>query len=154
MDTAVSGVGRQHFSITSELRDPQTQQPARNEYAELTRLVEANRLLKPQPGYFATKIVVNAMLLGIGLFGLRDAGSSPWWWLADVVFLSFVFVQIAVLGHDVAHLQFVRAGRVNTTLALILGNLLVGDTVSPSTRPACTSHGARSSHTSAESAAR
>ena len=126
MNTAVGRVGRQHVSLTSELRDIEAQQPARNEYAELKRLVVANGLLKPQARYFVTKIVVNAVLLALGLFGLRLAGSSAWWWLADVVFLSFVFVQIALLGHDVAHLQFVRAGRVNTALALILGNLVVG----------------------------
>jgi fatty acid desaturase len=60
------------------------------------------------------------------LFGLRLAVLNPWRWLADVVFLWFVFVQVALLGHDVAHMQFLRAGRANTTLALILGNLLVG----------------------------
>jgi fatty acid desaturase len=122
----IMAVRRGHVSITSELRDLGTEQPRKNEYAELKRLVEANGLLKPQAGYFVTKIVVNAVLVVLGLFGLRLAGSSAWWWLADVVFLSFVFVQIALLGHDVAHLQFVRAGRVNTALALILGNLVVG----------------------------
>jgi fatty acid desaturase len=105
MTMAVSGAGRRHASSTSRSRDPQTQQPARNEYAQLKRLVEANELLKPQAGYFVTKIVVNATLLGLGAFGLRLAGTSSRWWLADVVFLSFVFVQIALLGHDVAHLQ-------------------------------------------------
>jgi hypothetical protein len=35
-------------------------------------------------------------------------------------------VQIAMLGHDVVHLQFVRFGRAYTVLGLILGNLLVG----------------------------
>ena len=48
------------------------------------------------------------------------------WWLADVVFLAFAFVQVALLGHDIAHLQFVRAGRLNSALGLVLGNLLVG----------------------------
>jgi fatty acid desaturase len=57
---------------------------------------------------------------------LRFAGLGVWWWLADVAFLSFVFVQIALLGHDVAHLQFVRAGRANTVLALVMGNLVIG----------------------------
>src|SRR5690348_10423201 len=99
MNTAGGRARRRHVSLTSELRDREAQQPARNEYAELKRLVEANGLLKPQARYFVTKIVVNAALLALGLFGLRLAGSSVWWWLADVVFLSFVFVQIALLGH-------------------------------------------------------
>ena len=126
MNPAVRRAGRRHVSVTNEVRDLEAQQPARNEYAELKRLVEANGFLRPQTRYFVTKIVVNAVLLSLSLLGLRLASSSAWWWLADVAFLSFVFVQVALLGHDVAHLQFVRAGRVNTALALILGNLLVG----------------------------
>jgi fatty acid desaturase len=122
----IRGAVPQHVSTSVALGDPQPQPPSRNEYAELKRLVEANGLLKPQARYFVAKIVVNAFLLGIGLFGLRLAGSNPWWWLADVVFLSFAFVQVALLGHDITHLQFVRAGRGNTALALVLGNLLVG----------------------------
>jgi fatty acid desaturase len=100
--------------------------PARNEYVELKRLVEAGGLLNPRPHYFVAKIAVNAVLLGLGLFGLRFTCLGPWWSLADAVLLSFVFVQIAMLGHDVVHLQFVRAGRSNTVLGLVLGNLLVG----------------------------
>ena len=68
---------------------------------------------------FSTRFPWPVIVLAIGLFGLRLAASNAGWWLADVVFLSFVFVQIALLGHDVVHLQFVRAGRVNATLGLI-----------------------------------
>jgi fatty acid desaturase len=126
MNMAVGGASGEHVGMTALSRDTQTQQPARNECAELKRLVEASGLLKPQTGYFVTKIVVTAVLLGLGVFALRFAGLSTWWWWADVVFLSFVFVQIDLLGHDVAHLQFVRAGRGITALVLILGNVLVG----------------------------
>jgi fatty acid desaturase len=69
---------------------------------------------------------VNAVLLGVCLSGLRLAGLDPWSWLADAVLLSFVFVQIAMLGHDVVHLQFVRAGCANTLLGLIPGQLAGG----------------------------
>jgi len=113
-------------SVIVGLREVQVNAPVRSEYAELKRVVEANGLLQPRPGYYVAKIVMNASLLGLGLFGLRLASLGLWWWLADVAFLSFVFVQIALLGHDVAHMQFLRAGRVNTALGLILGNVLVG----------------------------
>jgi fatty acid desaturase len=113
-------------SVIASPPEAQPNAPPRSEYAELKRLVEVSGLLRPQPGYYVTKFVVNAALLGVGLFGLRLASSSALWWLADAIFLSFAFVQIAMLGHDVVHLQFVRAGRVNTALGLILGNLLVG----------------------------
>jgi fatty acid desaturase len=98
----------------------------RTEYAELKRSVEAHGLLVPQPTYYVAKLAVNAALLGVALFGLRLAADNPWWWCAELVFLTFVFVQIALLGHDVLHLQFVRAGRWNILLGLIVGNLLVG----------------------------
>lgn len=100
--------------------------PVRNEYAELKRIVEASGLLNPQRGYYLAKIVVNAALLGMALYGLRLASLGFGWWLLEVMFMSFVFVQIALLGHDVAHFQFLRAGRVNAALGLVLGNLLVG----------------------------
>jgi fatty acid desaturase len=113
-------------SVIADMPEASRNAPARNEYVELKRIVEASGLLNPQPRYFVAKIAVNAVLLGLGLSGLRLASLGPWWMLAAAVFLSFVFVQIAMLGHDVVHLQFVRAGRANTALGLILGNLLVG----------------------------
>jgi fatty acid desaturase len=97
-----------------------------NEYAELKRLVEVNGLLKPRPGYHIAKIFVTVALLGVAMVALRFAGLHLGWWLADVGLLSVVFVQIALLAHDVAHLQFLRAGRLNTALGLILGNVLLG----------------------------
>jgi len=100
--------------------------PGRPEYVELKRLVEADGLLQPRYGYYLAKMAINAALLGIGLFGLRLASTNPLWWIADAVFLAFVFVQIALFGHDVLHWQFIRAGRMNTALGLIVGNLLVG----------------------------
>jgi fatty acid desaturase len=113
-------------SLVADLPEAHASVPARNEYAGLKRLVESSGFLKPEPGYYLAKIAINAVLLGLALIGLRMASLGPWWWLAEVAFLSFVFVQIAMLGHDVVHLQFVRAGRVNTALGLILGNLVVG----------------------------
>jgi fatty acid desaturase len=97
-----------------------------SEYAELKRVVEARGLLARQHHYYFLKFGVNIALLVLGVLGLQLAASDPLWWLADVVFLSFVFVQIALMGHDILHLQFVRAGRLNTVIGLILGNLLVG----------------------------
>jgi fatty acid desaturase len=82
--------------------------------------------MRSQPRYFLAKLGVNALLFGVAFVGLRLAATNPWWWLADVVLLTFAFVQIALLGHDIAHLQFVRAGRLNTALGLTLGNLLLG----------------------------
>ncbi len=126
MTGALTRVGPEQVSPPRALVDPHGDRPVRSEYAELKRLVQANGLLNPRPAYYLTRIGVNVGLLGLGLFGLRLAASSPGWWLAAALCLSFVFVQIALLGHDMVHLQFLRAGRVNTALGLVLGNLLLG----------------------------
>jgi len=97
-----------------------------SEYAGLKYQVESLGLMRPQHRYFLSKLALNTALLILGLLGLRLAATSAWWWCADVVFLAFAFVQLALLGHDIVHLQFVRAGRLNTVIGLILGNLLVG----------------------------
>ncbi len=106
--------------------DASATSPVRSEYAELKRIVEDRGLLRPQHGYYLAKLVVNAALLGLAVYGLQLARLGFGWWLMDVMFMSFVFVQIALLGHDVAHLQFLRAGRLNTALGLVLGDLLIG----------------------------
>jgi hypothetical protein len=71
----------------------------KNEYAELKRLVDAAGLLAPQYGYYQLKLAINGLLLVAGVVGLRLGGTNVLWWLADVVFLSFVSVQVALLGH-------------------------------------------------------
>jgi len=96
------------------------------EYAELKRIVESQGLLDGRPGYFVAKCALNLLLLALAVLLLPLAVSNPWWWLFDVVFLAFVFVQIALLGHDLLHLQFGRGRRTNTLLGLVLGNLIVG----------------------------
>ncbi len=113
-------------SVGSAQAGPFPVSKPKNEYAELKRLVEAAGLLAPQHRYYQLKLAINALLLAAALLGLRFAGAHPLWWVADVVFLSFVSVQVALLGHDVVHLQFLRAGRLNRTIGLILGNLLTG----------------------------
>src|SRR5215471_10531116 len=47
------------------------------EYSRLKGLVEAEGLLRPQHRYYLVKIGLNAVLLGLGLLGLRLASMSP-----------------------------------------------------------------------------
>jgi fatty acid desaturase len=97
-----------------------------SEYAELKRIVESHGLLASRTGYFVSKLAINGVLLVLGILALRLAATNPWWWWIDVVFLSYVFVQIALLGHDLSHLQFARGHRSNMLLGLLLGNLVIG----------------------------
>jgi len=92
----------------------------------LKRVVETHGLLKRQPRYYFGKFALTLGLLAVGLVGLRLAGESPWWWFLDAVFLSFAVVQVALLGHDVAHGQVRSSGRLNAALGLLVGNLLIG----------------------------
>jgi len=110
----------------SDLSDPPGREARPTEYPELKRQIELAGLMRSQRRYFLAKLGINALLFGVAWAGLRLAATDPWWWLADVVLLAFAFGQMALLGHDIAHLQFVRAGRFNTALGLLLGNVLLG----------------------------
>jgi fatty acid desaturase len=110
----------------SDLSDPPPRESRPTEYAELKWQVESAGLMRRQRRYFLAKLGSNALLFGVAYAGLLLAATNPWWWLADVMLLAFAFGQMALLGHDIAHLQFVRAGRLNTALGLMLGNVLLG----------------------------
>ncbi len=98
----------------------------RNDYADLKRRVYAQGLMNRQYGYYARKGAVTAALLAVGL-GVLLVGAGTWWVrLVDAVFLAFVFGQIALLGHDLAHLQIIPSGRANTVVGLLVGNFLLG----------------------------
>lgn len=97
------------------------------DYAELRRLVVQAGLLEPQPAYFLVKFVGVGLLLVVGLAVLLRAGELPAWvQVLNVVYLAFVFGQIGLLGHDVAHLQVFRSTRLANAFGVILGDLLLG----------------------------
>jgi fatty acid desaturase len=97
------------------------------EYAELRRTIVGAGLLQSQPAYYVSKFVATAFMLGIGLAVLFLAAALPGWLqVANVVYLAFVFGQIGLLGHDVAHLQVFRSTRLVNLFGLVLGNLLLG----------------------------
>jgi fatty acid desaturase len=99
---------------------------AKGEYAELKREVKARGLLKRQSRYYAGKAALTAVCLGIACVGLAVSGGYTWLYVLDAAFLAFVFVQVGLLAHDLAHQQIVGPGRVNAVAGVILGNLLLG----------------------------
>jgi len=94
-------------------------------YPELKRRVRRAGLLKPQPRYYAAKMVLTAGLAVPAAVVLLHSG-HPWWQLATALYLGAVFAQFGFLGHDVGHHQVVRSGRLCTALELLFGNTCVG----------------------------
>jgi fatty acid desaturase len=100
-------------------------------YAELQRLVAGAGLLARQPAYYALKFASTGLMLGLGLAVLAQGGRLPAWvQLLNAAYLAFVFGQIGLLGHDVAHQQVFRSRWRATLVGLVLGNLLLGIGVS------------------------
>src|SRR4051812_14004609 len=97
------------------------------DYAELRQLVLQSGLLERQPAYYVAKFTGTALMLGLGLLVLVRAASLPAWvQFLNVVYLAFVFGQIGLLGHDVAHRQVFRSARLASLFGIVLGNLLLG----------------------------
>ena len=94
------------------------------EYAELKRLVKQAGLLEKQPGYYASKMLVNMGLLAFGILVLVFV-DDVWLQMLNAAFLAFVVVQIGFIGHDVGHQQAFRTNRYNDVLGLVI-SFLVG----------------------------
>ncbi|HEY2594552.1 MAG TPA: acyl-CoA desaturase [Chloroflexota bacterium] len=97
------------------------------DYAELRRLVVQAGLLERQPLYYALKFASVGLLLALGIaLQVRSAYLPGWVQVLNVVFLAFVFGQIGLLGHHVAHMQVFRSARLADVFGVILGDLLLG----------------------------
>jgi fatty acid desaturase len=96
-------------------------------YLELKRLLTCAGVFERQPAYYTFKFVTTGLLLGLGVYVLlRGAELPAWAHLLNAAFLAFVFGQVGLLGHDVAHRQVFRSRRRATAVGLVLGNLLLG----------------------------
>ncbi|MFE4633484.1 fatty acid desaturase family protein [Streptomyces sp. NPDC056773] len=77
-----------------------------------------------RPAYYALRIAVVSALYAAGWAALVVIGDS-WWTLLDAVFLAFVFGQVALLAHDIAHRQVFRLRRATEAAGLLVGNLCI-----------------------------
>jgi fatty acid desaturase len=96
-----------------------------SEYAQLSRLIKQEGLLRRRPGYYTWKIAVTGAALAAGWAAFVLVGDS-WWTLAVATFLAAVFTQIGFLGHDAGHRQIFGSRRANYILGILLGNLAIG----------------------------
>src|SRR5438094_6210745 len=87
-------------------------------YAELKRRIVRAGLLERQPAYYRRKILFT-FLLPVPSLVLLAVTRNPWIQAGNAVYLACVFAQFSFLGHDVGHLEVVRAGRAYTFLTLL-----------------------------------
>jgi fatty acid desaturase len=96
-----------------------------SDYARLTRLIRQEGLLDRRPGYYALKIITNALLFAAGWIGFALLGNS-WYQLFIAAFMAALFTHIAFLGHDIGHRQVFRTRRATEVAGLVHGNLALG----------------------------
>jgi fatty acid desaturase len=96
-----------------------------SEYAGLSRQIRAARLLDRTPGHYAFRIAATLACFAACWLALLFVGNS-WWALGPAAVLGLVSTQVAFLGHDGGHQQIAASRAGNTTVGLIVGNLLTG----------------------------
>lgn len=105
----------------------------RNEYAALSRQINAARLLDRQPWYYLGKTLLTAAMLTLSIAVLVLV-ENLWIQLLNAIFLSFVFGQIGFLSHDASHHQIFASNRKNEIFGILTWGLFLGISSSSWTR--------------------
>ncbi|MET9654975.1 acyl-CoA desaturase [Streptomyces sp. NPDC006460] len=96
-----------------------------SDFARLSRKIQAAGLMSRRPGYYTSRIAAVTASYVLAWTAFVLIGDS-WWTLAVAVLLAFVFGQVALLAHDVAHRQVFRLRRSSERFGRIAGNLGIG----------------------------
>ncbi|MEU9028599.1 acyl-CoA desaturase [Streptomyces sp. NPDC048383] len=104
---------------------PPTPAGAGSDFARLSKRIQAAGLMARRPGYYTIRITTVTFLYAVGWAAFVLIGDS-WWTLLVAGFLAFVFGQVALLAHDVAHRQVFRLRRASELSGRIAGNLGIG----------------------------
>ncbi|WP_189079030.1 fatty acid desaturase family protein [Mangrovihabitans endophyticus] len=96
-----------------------------SDFAALSRRVNAQDLMRRQPGYYTLRLTLVGLMLVGGWAAFALIGSS-WWTLLVAAFLAVAFAQAALVAHDLAHRQVFRTKRPSEIAGRIAGNLGVG----------------------------
>ncbi|OKK16016.1 delta fatty acid desaturase [Streptomyces sp. CB00455] len=108
-----------------KVRPPPARAEAGSDFARLSKKIQAAGLMARRPGYYACRITAVTGLYAMGWAAFALIGDS-WWTLLAAVFLAFVFGQVALLAHDVAHRQVFRLRRASALSGRLAGNLGIG----------------------------
>ena len=106
----------------------QTSTPSPNsvsDYADLKRILTTAGLRRPQPQFYVSKAIFNAVAFA-GVVALALWSPHPAVLVASAVLFGFMLTQVGMLGHDIAHRQVFRRGRWIAISGWILGNLAMG----------------------------
>lgn len=98
---------------------------AGSDFARLSQLVVAAGLMGRRPGYYVVRLSLVAVLYAGGWAAFVLAGDS-WWTLAVAGLLAFVYGQVALVAHDIAHRQVFRLRRASERGGRIAGNVGIG----------------------------
>ncbi|MFI9051623.1 fatty acid desaturase family protein [Streptomyces sp. NPDC053427] len=115
--------------MTTSLRSPvppaAPAAPPGSDFARLSSRIAAAGLFARRPGYYAVRLsLVTAAFAGAWTaFGMLG---DSWWQLGVAAVLAFVFGQVTLVTHDVAHRQVFRRRRPSEIGGLLFGNLGVG----------------------------
>ncbi|MFJ2932685.1 fatty acid desaturase family protein [Streptomyces sp. NPDC087219] len=96
-----------------------------SDFARLSRKIQEAGLMARRPRYYALRIAAVTALYAAGWTGFLLIGDS-WWTLPAAAFLAFVFGQVALLAHDLAHRQVFRLRKASGVSGRIAGNLGIG----------------------------
>jgi fatty acid desaturase len=107
------------------LAAPAQQASLGSDYAELSRAIKREGLLRRRPAYYAVKIATNLLLLAAGWAAFAALGRS-WWQILVAAFLAVMFTQTGFIGHDAGHRQISGVKRTDNVIGRIHGNLLIG----------------------------
>ncbi|TQK20319.1 fatty acid desaturase [Microbacterium sp. SLBN-154] len=98
-------------------------------YTDVAQIVRETGLLARARWFYALVGAAIAVGFGACIAGFILLGDS-WFQLLIAAALGILFTQVAFLAHEAAHRQILSSGPANDRLALILGNGVVGMSVS------------------------
>ncbi|MFJ3516017.1 MULTISPECIES: fatty acid desaturase family protein [unclassified Streptomyces] len=96
-----------------------------SDFSRLTQKIQEAGLMTRRPRYYALRIAAVTALYAAGWSTFVLIGDS-WWTLLAAGFLAFVFGQVALLAHDVAHRQVFRLRKASEVSGRVAGNLGIG----------------------------
>ncbi|MFJ9407938.1 fatty acid desaturase family protein [Streptomyces sp. NPDC101393] len=96
-----------------------------SDFARLSRRVVAAGLQRRRPGYYTVRLSLVTLAFAGGWAAFFALGDT-WWQLGAAVFLAFVFGQIALVAHDLAHIQVFRTRRPSEIGGRLFANLGIG----------------------------
>ncbi|MFI7684832.1 MULTISPECIES: acyl-CoA desaturase [Streptomyces] len=120
-----TGTGAHSGQGTDPDTGPDTGSGPGSDFARLSRRIAEAGLMERRPGYYALRLSLVTAAFAAGWAAFFALGDT-WWQLAVAAFLAFVFGQIALVAHDLAHRQIFRRRRPSEIGGRLFGNLGVG----------------------------